>query len=304
MNAIPASLHRLAVTAVLTSGLTAAAQSIEFYTLQKVQNFTQTGSGSSTPDAVNPWTISATIQGTALDSTHPATLPLVTTPSGSGISSFNLTYHVVYGWEYMLDYGSQGALDLAYKNGTFTSQMGFGTTSPFNLNLAGDFYPNNPIAALTGGTWLGGVYQLNPATAWSLDSGTFTFSAPVGAANSRMEITIQGTGVNFSKNAGFGTVDTFTGLTGSMTLNSTDAGAPTFLAGNNYNVEIRYLSGTDYLDIGTAVGQTAGSAFGAALYDSHLSFTIQAVPEPATYAVWAGLLAIGLACWRRRIRPV
>jgi hypothetical protein len=149
---------------------------------------------------------------------------------------------------------------------------------------------------------MGGVYQLDPANAWTLNSGTFTFNVPVGAANSRIEIAISGTGVNFNEAAGFGTANTFSGSTGSMSLSSGDVEAPTFLAGNNYNVEIRFLSGTDYQDIGLAVGQTAGSAFGAALYDSHLSFTIQAVPEPSTYAAFAGAAALGLAFWRRRFR--
>ncbi len=302
MKAILGSLRGLAAIAALTTGLTASAQSsIQFFTLQKVQGFTQTGTATvaANNDAAHdsyPWRFEANINGTALDPTHPAGTSHVTTPGGS-VTGFNLGFLAPYGWEYRPGYSSQAAMDADLINGTYSVLLGTTPASSFNLNLAGDFYPNNPLATLTGGSWAGGVYQLDPANAWTLNSGTFTFN--VGAANSRIEIAIMGTGVNFNMNAGFGTAHPFTGSTGTLDLTSADVGAPSFLAGNNYSVDIRFLSGTDYQDIGAAVGQTAGSAFGAALYDSQLSFTIQAIPEPSTYALFAGGLGLMLAIWRR-----
>jgi len=55
------------------------------------------------------------------------------------------------------------------------------------------------------------------------------------------------------------------------------------------------------MDITANVGAPylAGSASAAAFFDSQLSFSIQAIPEPSTYAAWAGVLALGLAAWRR-----
>lgn len=90
-------------------------------------------------------------------------------------------------------------------------------------------------------------------------------------------------------------------MSGSLSIFSTDAGAPTFIAGNPYNVDIRFISGIGYQpDIGLAIGQGAGTAHAASFYDSQLGFTITAVPEPATYASWAGALVLGLAAWHRK----
>ena len=107
--------------------------------------------------------------------------------------------------------------------------------------------------------------------------------------------------MNFSTAIGFGTGTPFSGTSGSLSIFSTDVGAPTFLAGNPYNVDIRFISGIGYQpDIGVAIGQGAGTAQAASFYDSQPSFSITAVPEPATYAAWAGVLALGLAAWRRK----
>lgn len=141
MKAILRSLRGLAVIAALSSGLTAFAQSIQFFTLQKVQSFTQTGAGSSTATAVNagldlyPWRFEASINGTSLDGSHPPTLPHVTTPGGS-TTAFDLGYVPRFGWEYRPGFSSQGAMDLAIANGTFTTSLAItGTPTPFTLAL-------------------------------------------------------------------------------------------------------------------------------------------------------------------------
>jgi hypothetical protein len=308
MKAIPGRLRGLVVIAALGTGLTAAAQSIQFFTIQKVQGFTQTDTATvaANNDAAHdsyPWRFEANINGTSLDPSHPPSLTHVTTPGGSGVPAFDLSFLPVYGWEYRPGYGSQGAMDADLTNGSYSVLLGTPGATSFTLNLAGDYYPNNPLAVLTGGNWVGGVYQLDPANAWSIGSGTFTFN--VGAANSRIEIAI-GTAVGFDKAAGFGTGTPFTGPSGSLSVASTDSGAPTFLAGNFYNVDIRFISGTDSKDITANLNGAylSGPATAVAFYDSQLSFTIQAIPEPATYAAWAGLLGLAAAVIRRRFMMV
>ncbi|MBI2812828.1 MAG: PEP-CTERM sorting domain-containing protein [Opitutae bacterium] len=295
--------------AALVAGVTASAQSsIQFFTVQKIQGFTQTGAGGANVSAnaynpgtdTYPWRFAANIQGTSLDNTHPAPPNHVVSAAGSAVTAFDLSFAPVFGWEYRPGYSSRAAMDADYNNGSYTVTLANGGATPFALNLAGTIYPNNPVAALTGGSWAGGVYVLNPANAWTISTGTF--ATGFGWDVSRVELAIAGPGVDFQQNIGVGTASPFvlTDTSASLSLASGDVGAPTFLAGETYSVSIRFLTGSDFQDIGLALGQTAGSAYAAAIYDSYLSLTIQAVPEPATTGALAGLLALGLAAWRRR----
>lgn len=308
MKSLVTPLRFLAAAAASLSALTAFAvtPSVQYFTLLKSQNFVQTETGVSTMPYnpamdLYPWRFESDINGTALDPSNPAAPNTVTTPVPSTTTSFDLTPpDLTHGWQYRPGFDSQTAMDTALKNGTYSVSLANGAATPFNVALSGDLYPNSTMATLTGGNWVGNVYQINPADAWTLNTGTyvdnFLFS------NARIEIDIWGGGIDFTKDAGAASMYPYSGtdLSATMDLNSTDAGAPTFLAGNTYVVDIRFSRIVDYQDIGVALGQAAGSAHSVGLYESSLSFSIQAIPEPSTYAAMAGALALAVAAWRRR----
>lgn len=312
MNSLLRNLRGLVVITALLSGLTAAAQTVQFFSLQKGQNFVQTDATTVTAMPLNPgfdmypWRLETDINGTSLDPTHPLPPNRVTTPAGSGTGYFDLTPpDGSHGWQYRPGFASQAAMDTALNNGTYSVSLG-GATSAFTLDLTGDLYPNTPLAALTGGSWNAGTqrYDVNPAAAWSIATGLFN-NANFLWNMSRVEIDIWGGGVDFTKDIGAGSSTAFgAGATsGSLNLFSTDSGAPTFIAGNTYVVDIRFARVIDFPNISSELGLTldpTATAQGVTMYESKLSFSIQAIPEPAAYAAWAGLLALGLVAWRRR----
>jgi hypothetical protein len=312
MNSILRHLRGLLVITALTSGLTGFAQTVQFFTLQKGQNFIQTDATTVTAMPLNPgldmypWRLETDINGSGLTTLIPTPPNTVIPPLGSGTVSYNMTPPdgMGHGWQYRTGFSTQSAMDTALNNGIYSVSLG-GATSAFTLNLAGDLYPNSPLAALTGGSWNAGTqrYDVNPAGAWSISTGLFN-NANFLWNMSRVEIDIWGGGVDFTKDIGAGSATPFlnTDTNGSLSLFSTDSGAPTFIAGNTYMVDVRFARVIDFHSISTELGLTldpTAQAQGVTMYESELSFSIQAIPEPSTYAAWAGLLALGLVAWRR-----
>ncbi|MBI2497875.1 MAG: hypothetical protein HYV75_08195, partial [Opitutae bacterium] len=115
MKPILRSLRGLAVVAALTSGLAVDAQTVQFFSLQKGQNFVQTDATTVTVMPLNPtfdlypWRFESDINGTGLDASNPTppnTVTTPTTPIASLVTSYNLTPPDVmgHGWQYRPGY--------------------------------------------------------------------------------------------------------------------------------------------------------------------------------------------------------
>jgi hypothetical protein len=294
--------------AALSAGLPLGAQTIQFFVVGKEQRFDQTNTATVNPRAVDvpnnqyPWRIFTDINGSGLTSTTPAALltNVVTTPSGSSTTNYSVAWDTSGNqWKYRAGFSTQAGLDAAYANGTYGVSVNSGAGT-FNLPLgATNHYPNTPIATLTGGNWVGGVYQFNPANTLTISSGTYNTDFLYSTA--RIEIGINGNSYNFQLDKGVGSTTPFLSTD---TMGSILASLPpaTFISGNTYNVDISYNYATSFADISSAFGQVANSANGVTIFGATTSFTIQAVPEPSTYAAIFGVVALAGVMIRRRRR--
>lgn len=249
-------------------------QTVDFLVVSKSHTYTQTDN-STTVDTANPFTFEAHVEGSGDLSGAAVTL---TKPSGTG--STTMAYNAGGDkWGIKTSFADQTSLDAAYGNGNY-SLTAFGqTVNP--ISVTGDIYPSSaPLAILSGGTISGGV--LNWDVSQSL---TITLN---GTAN-HMGININGQSYNVNP-------ETFGGTTLSVTINPGD-----MVAGNTYNVE---------LDFDNIVGGTIGNYGGtgamaaaqyAGVYNTSTFFTINAIPEPSTYAAIFGVVALaGVMIYRRR----
>ncbi|HVZ63175.1 MAG TPA: PEP-CTERM sorting domain-containing protein [Lacunisphaera sp.] len=309
MKSLVNPLRFLAAVAASLSALTAFAQTVQFFSVLKSQNSVQTDTTAVSSMPYNPamdlypWRFESNMNGTGLDATNPASPNRVTTPSGSTTTTFDLVApDGTHGWQYQPGFAYQTDMDPALKNGTYSVSLANGAATSFPIALSGDLYPNSTTAILTGGAWVGNVYQINPVDPWTLNTGVYNTNFQWDS--SRIEIDIWGGVVDFRKAAGAGPnavpyIDS--DLSASLALDSTEVGAPTFLAGYTYVVDIRFARIVDYQPISSQLGALAdlSGAYSVGMYESSLRFSIQAIPEPSAYAAMAGVLALGLVAWRR-----
>ena len=164
-----------------------------------------------------------------------------------------------------------------FGDGVYTVSVGQTSVS---LNLHGDLYPNIPFISLSGGHWANGEYVI--------------------AANQALTITSN----SFSDNADSVGVLSVGGLFQDIQLGSNTPGANiisytiaanTLQAGNLYNGNMSFLNLVDIANIPNHSGVLA-----AAHYTSDTSFSILAVPEPAsTWQLFSGLLGIAAVARRK-----
>jgi hypothetical protein len=230
----------------------------------------------------------------------------VTFPSGYSNATQNPTQHNGGVLGYVEDddaykygfpnFNNIGMTSFANRNslfpfGTYTVSSSEFTSVPLTLAApANSFTP--PTFTLTGGTWSGGVYLVNPTSTVTISTSSSAFAA-------------------FNQNADGGIVfaiadnnDNFITGSGQPRFYSSDTGAPNYIS---YTIAANTLTaGFDYTVFGSYIAivdkNTINGSFNAAFIEASTQFTIQAIPEPSTYAALAGLGALWLAVWRRRQR--
>lgn len=252
-------------------------QSVDFLLVSKQHTYTQTDN-TTTADTVNPWRFRASVEGSS--DISGITTPTMTIPGGTG--STTMAYNSGdNAWLTEGAYGSQSALNAAYANGAYSLTALGQTVSP--ITLTGDSYTPAPLATLSGGTISGGVLFWDPSQAL-----TITLN---GSGIDHMGVFVSG-GLYNQKAENFSVSQV------QVTINAFD-----LVAGQSYLVELNFddiVGGT----APTAVNGTGGMSATeyAAVYGSQTTFTIQAIPEPATYSAIVGGLALAGVLYRRR-RP-
>lgn len=282
---------RVLVTSLIAMMTVAAARAtpvptVSFVLVGKEHHYTQTNTSTLVENATGTWVFTTQVEGSNL-SGYPATF---TSPGGTG-STGVMTY--VSGdnqWKTTASFDGAGApgqalLDGAYNNGTYHITVDGATIAPV---LDGNLYPNTPLATVSAGTWSGNVLLINPGQAL-----TITTNAFAGWSNDHVGIEVNGSA--YSNN-----IETFTADTLELTIP-----AGVFVTGQTYTVDLNFDKITNGLQAitGTSSSVLNGGSL-AELYTATTQFTIQVIPEPSTFAMIFGGVALAGAVWQRRRRVV
>lgn len=222
--------------------------------------------------------IFAQVTGTGLSGTYNFTAPGGSPVNISTVETGSLVYENAFA------YDTGANLASAFADGNFAMQINTsgGLQNVSGFSLTGDAFPNSP--QITGGTWSGGKLLLDPTQNYTLN---FTGFSGFGAGD-KISLSVDGSGSNGHDDASASAVTSFFIPAGSIVLAN----------GNTTSVELNFINGIamDTTSIPGATGLTA--------YVTILSFDIQAIPEPSTYAAIFGALALAGVAWHRRRRIV
>lgn len=273
----------LVSTLALAAFHSGRAQTIDYILVKKQQTHTQltTTLTSAPPTSA---VFSASVLGSNLSGITAPTL--TSTPGGTG-STGALTYSSSDDeWVFQQTYADGTALEAAYGAGNF------GMTVQGQALTIG--LPNEtPRFTATPKATIGGVTTpnfVNGVLTWDVSKPlTLTLSDPGGtgpATIDHMSISVWGSGVDASDQQ-FGN--------SSLTLSFA---AFAFTSGQTYTVDMAFSNIVGSLTT-ISGGALNGAQYGG-VYERYTSFTISAIPEPSTYAAFAGAGALALAVWRRR----
>ncbi len=275
----PGLFTPLLTIAMLFGGMANTAFSaVVQYVVAKEERLNQTSTAAPTLDPTRPFRLNT--QVTVAAQTDLSSNPTATAPAGgTGTSPLTLTYNAGNGnYENKINFLTRIALDTAYLDGTYTMHMvspAFGTKDVnLTLNPASYTFPTD-IPKLTNTTWSGGVLQLDPSVNNTLSWNSFTQLA----GNDFVMFGLAGPSVNINQ-------------TGNLT--SYFIPANTLTIGNTYTGDIGFEHAT------TSDTSSVSGATGLGGYGTGTRFTIQPIPEPASWATLSGGVLVLLG--RKRIR--
>jgi hypothetical protein len=305
------SLHTgLLLSASLLLALSPArAQLVDIVTLDKLAQYRQTGNTTPTLDtgrAGGPYRFDVSVSSIANNNVSGITAPIVTLPGSATAQSVIPMGHnggtLIYDGDSEWRYGYPDAtgwnvattlsLNSLFANGAH-SITADGHTYTLNNNLNSPGLPTFvPALVFSGGTWSGGKYLIDPSQTLTITTpawANFTTTGIGGIINLAMDMSGGANSVSFSRLAPTGYSSS-----GANTVTITVA-ANTFVAGQDYT---GFASFARIVDQDTSVS----GVYAVATWGNEIGFTVSAIPEPSTYAAFAGVLALGLAAWRRRSR--
>jgi hypothetical protein len=285
------------------------AQTVSQITIGRSGEYVQTGPSTVVIDPRptsatygGPYGFSIDVSGTGL--TAPIT---VTLPGGTNNGTMNPTQHnggvlgynsgngeFQYGYPNFNDIGTttSGDRNARFPTGTYTvSSSEFTTVSLTLAPPASSVLP--PAFALTGGTWSGGVYLVNPTSAVTISSATNAFAGFSQNADGGIAFSLRDSSNNILAGADFPTF--YSANNAAPNYISHTINANTLTAGMDYTVFGSYIAIVDK--------NAVNGSFNAMYFESGTALKISAIPEPSTYAALAGVAALGLAAWHRRRRP-
>ncbi len=224
--------------------------------------------------------IFAQVTGTGLSGTYSFT------PQGGSPTNISTVETGSLVFENAFAFATTTALFTAYPEGNFSMAIpntnpGGADTAPDSITgfaLSGGSFPN--VTMITGGTWSGDKLLIDPTQNYTLN-----FSAFSGfGAGDKISFHIDGSGSDGHEVESTSSVTSFLISAGDFVLAN----------GNTTSADLAFINGiSTNTDISGATGSTA--------YVTILSFTIQAIPEPSTYAaIFGGLALAGVMIQRHR----
>jgi hypothetical protein len=302
------------LVASLLAVCSASAQVADLIILEKLGNYQQTSA--SAPTLTN-YRFDVAVQSLAGDDLSGITAPTVSLVAGSTMPTSDSTTHnggtLVWNdgeWRYGFpnawgvstagNAGGLTSLNTLFANGVHTVTVQGNTYSLDSDGAANNqafMVPVVPTLTMSGGSWVGGKYVIDVSQTLTITTNNWSGFSSAGIGGF-MEVGLDGLPEP---------LDDATRVFSRM--------APTMFAGDinesavsaTFTVAANTLTaGQDYEGFATFarfVYQDTSQAgvFAAAWWANETSFTISAIPEPSTYAALAGLAALGLAIWRRRL---
>ena len=161
-------------------------------------------------------------------------------------------------------------LESLFANGTYTFSNVQGVSA--SVDLTGDAYPNVPVMTLTGGTWIGGLYSIDPSQPLTITTSAFTAYGSNPGDLMMLEL--------------FGDVDfeaeQFSLEVADPNFLSIAVPADTLTEGETYGVRAEWLSFVDLKPVAGLPDATALAGYGVETF-----LTVQATPEPTSLALAA-----------------
>jgi len=284
----------LALFSAMAAATIASAQAVDFILVEKAAWYQQTGNtlpdvvaapyNPSGPNPTGPYVFNVSVEG--IGDLSSFTPPVFTKPGGSGPTPNLVQDGDVNRWEYRAFYTDVGSLDSAYNNGAYALTI---QSTAVNLTLAGDFYPNKPMAILTGagatsGSWSGSVFTYNTSQELTITSNIFDDYN--GGAQTAYHLGFFIDGQSSVTNQEYFSTENPGDESATFTI------AASSLAAGTYKVEIEFNTIVD-------TSSEYGEGQAVAIYTSRMFFTLNAVPEPSAYAAIFGALALAGAMIRR-----
>ncbi|MBA4137212.1 MAG: hypothetical protein C0518_07840 [Opitutus sp.] len=293
------------VTPLILASFTAAtawSQVVDFVSVSFRQQMVQTGTATVGLSSGTPFTFRAGVDGNNLGQTSPISAATITPPSGSPLSLTASLFGGNYEWEYVSGgYSTLNDLLVAFPANGGSYTLALTGTPNGNTGIVVPGFSSTvlqaPVLTLSGGTWNGGVYQLTPGSGLGVEFNSPFSSSPGGTDAFHYYVDANG---NFNGSIttpeGFLNYNSETSSSVSGSISTFNIGASSFNAGQSYTFLVSYeqilsWDATAYGNAVTAVG----------LFEIRTSFTVQAIPEPSTYAALFGAVGLlGVVAQRRR----
>jgi len=282
----------------------------------KTISYEQTSPDAAGASSLKPYHFYFGLQGTGLDS-YPRTsgVPAITLQGGTYGGGSLTTYSIATPdhsanqpvllareWDFAMSAGLNTTYASDFWNVTFHG--GYWDSANFYTryvagDIIGDLYPNTPFfTGLSAGNFSAGKYYIDPAQSLTLASNSFATHFAAGAT--RISIDIQDLAGNAIASATTTSAD-------QLSLNL----AASFLApGTEYLVKLEFdrfinntaqeITATQNADGHFVDAASLGSIDAEFFYSTYTSLSLVAVPEPATYAMLFGLVALAGLVFRRR----